>query len=343
MFNISIRSLGHTRLVGIPRKGDRSKCVILSNQLLRKMKYPAYQQQLGRNALCITCNYKFMTQTRGWADNLKAICHPFRDTSIFPKDKQLHLFSESDFIDELWVNAERGKGSEKKYDFGIFTIDTLQGIKCKGHYSIPYIIDEAHKLGMRGFVHDYYPTSSQQPNLRDAAVGSDAWALKKTRKRFKRCPEYPMIRGIRTQKQLSKMMHQCRFIIFPNTADASPRMIPETLIRGVPIMLNKNIYGGWKYLTDNNGIFYDGANNFGAFERKKDYYLGEIRKALQTISSRKYDLEKIKTEYYEQYGFFKSARRLAGIINGLEGKNLYSHVFYKGFQRPLKRWQLLEK
>ena len=103
-----IRPLGHADLMGIPRKGDQRQCIKLPNKALRKLKYPDYQKRLGPNAICIVCNYKFLTKSRGWAENLKAICHPFRDTKVFPEDKQLHLFSESDFVDELWINVERG-------------------------------------------------------------------------------------------------------------------------------------------------------------------------------------------------------------------------------------------
>jgi len=337
-----IRSVSHAQLIGIPRKGDPKKCLLLPNKVLRKLKYPDYQRTLGNNAICIVCNYKFMLKTRGWADNVKAICHPFRDVSMLPGNKQLELFSESDFVDELWINTEKG-GYNHKYDFVIFTIDTTQGIICKGHYSIPMIAKAASDLGMRGLVLDYYLLNAPKSNVNNEPSGSFGHNLRKTRKRLRRCDNIEMVRGLQSQKTLCKMMKSSRCVIFPNTADASPRMIPEALIRGVPIMVNKNIYGGWKYVNETNGVFYDGPESLKQMDKKRDYYLDQIAKALKTIKSKQYDPNNIKKNYYSEYGFYRSAKRLAGIINDIEQKNRWKYVFYRGFNHLLKRWQNFEK
>ena len=49
----------------------------------------------------------------------------------------------------------------------------------------------------------------------------------------------------------------CRFGLFPNITDCSPRMISECFVHNVPVMVNKDILGGWKYIVPETGIFFD--------------------------------------------------------------------------------------
>ena len=329
-----IRGSDFAPLVGITRKGDQRNCVNLPNKILRKMKYPDLQRSLGDNAICMVCNYKFLLKTRKWANNIRAICHPFRDESRFRKvskvssDVILELLVESDFIDKLWINVERG-GGEKKFDYSIFTLDTPQGIKCKGFYAVPMIANIAHELKMRGIVRDYYSTIASQENVSRAREGSIGYDLRRTRKRLKRYEQAGMVhirRGQADQKRVSKEMKSSRCVIFPNTADASPKMISEALVRGVPIIVNKNIFGGWHYITKTNGLFYDGPTSRADMEKKKEYYEGEIRRVLNEFNSRTYKPDDIREEYYSRYGFYRSSKRLAELINRMEGREKYRYV-----------------
>ena len=342
-----IRGSDTVPLVGIPRKGDQRHCVSLRNQVLRKMKFPDFQKRLGENALCVVCNYKFMIKTRGWADNIKVICHPFRDEEKFreiskiPKGTKTEYLCESDFIDKRWINVKKGS-HEVKFDYVIFTLDTPQGIKCKGFYAVPLIANVAHELNMRGLIRDYYNTSGPQENISKDPVGSIGHDLRKTRKRLRRCRDEGLVqvrRGEGDQKRVCKEMKQSRCVIFPNYADASPKMISEALVRGAPIIVNKNIYGGWQYVTETNGLLYDGPTSRADMEKKRDYYADEMKRVLSEFNSKGYNPDDIKEEYYSKYGFYNSAKRLAGIINDIEGKRLYRYVFYKGFQYLLKRWK----
>jgi len=234
---MKIRPGPHLGLAAVHNSGEVSK---IQNEVLRKLKYPVYQQRLNRNSICIVCNYVFQDKTRGWADNIKAICHPFHDEKlgIFPNDKKLYLLSESDFIDELWVSCERGSHKDKKYDFTCFTIGTEQGIKCKGYHVLPLIAKAANELGLRGHIIDYYPSTMPRAHIpTNAEPYSLAYDLRKSMKHLRRY-KIEMIKGIQSQKLLCKTIKRSRFILFPNTRDASPRMIPEVLVRGTPILVN---------------------------------------------------------------------------------------------------------
>jgi glycosyltransferase involved in cell wall biosynthesis len=52
-------------------------------------------------------------------------------------------------------------------------------------------------------------------------------------------------------------MNQCKFLFCTSIYDASPRIIVEALSLDIPVLLNKNILGGWKYITETTGMFFD--------------------------------------------------------------------------------------
>ena len=73
--------------------------------------------------------------------------------------------------------------------------------------------------------------------------GSSAQALRKTRKHIAKCSNLKLLPR-QSSSMVSKIMQRSRFLFVPNSADASPRVITEALIRGIPIIMNKKIYGG---------------------------------------------------------------------------------------------------
>jgi len=70
--------------------------------------------------------------------------------------------------------------------------------------------------------------------------------------------------------ELTNVMEQSEFFFIPNLSDASPRVAAEALLRNVPLMMNRHIAGGWKYVNDQTGVFFDGADDFWpALERMR--------------------------------------------------------------------------
>ena len=53
----------------------------------------------------------------------------------------------------------------------------------------------------------------------------------------------------------------CRVLIAPNVHDASPRVLAEAMSLDVPILVNKYIVGGWKYVNEDTGAFFESADN----------------------------------------------------------------------------------
>lgn len=59
------------------------------------------------------------------------------------------------------------------------------------------------------------------------------------------------------------LAHLCRarFLFVPNEQDASPRVLAEALCLDVPIVVNRRILGGWKYINAFTGLFFDGEED----------------------------------------------------------------------------------
>ncbi len=53
----------------------------------------------------------------------------------------------------------------------------------------------------------------------------------------------------------------CRVLFAPNVHDASPRVLAEAMSLDVPILVNKYIVGGWKYVNRDTGAFFDSVDN----------------------------------------------------------------------------------
>jgi hypothetical protein len=76
-------------------------------------------------------------------------------------------------------------------------------------------------------------------------------------------------------------IRQSRFVVIPNLEDASPRLLTEALCLEKPILVNEDILGGWKYVNDRTGTFFNQnniqekatwlMNNYGNFTPRKFY------------------------------------------------------------------------
>jgi len=65
-----------------------------------------------------------------------------------------------------------------------------------------------------------------------------------------------------------KHIASSKFLLCTSQEDASPRMITECLSIDVPILMNKNILGGWKYIKPETGEFFtDDQDVVDAYKR----------------------------------------------------------------------------
>lgn len=70
------------------------------------------------------------------------------------------------------------------------------------------------------------------------------------------CPWNVTTTGFLPWDEYKEIVASTRFLFVPNLHDASPRVITEALAMNVPVLLNENILGGYKYVNDNTGRFF---------------------------------------------------------------------------------------
>eukprot|EP00873_Tetraselmis_striata_P022986 jgi/Tetstr1/443250/TSEL_031285.t1 len=121
--------------------------------------------------------------------------------------------------------------------------------------------------------------------------------------------------------ELTNTMEQSEFFFVPNQSDASPRVAVEAMLRGTPLIMNKHISGGWKYINDQTGVFFDGAKDF--------------LPAIQRLRALR-DAGKLRPRewFMEHYGPRKASLRLQAFIELAVGKERLA----KANSLPRARW-----
>ena len=100
--------------------------------------------------------------------------------------------------------------------------------------------------------------------------------------------------------ELIEKMNKSKFILMPNLEDASPRVLVEALSLNKPVLVNESILGGWKYVNDKTGEFYN-ENNIKE----------QAEKLLKNIENNQYS----PREYYTtHYGTVNSGKRFKNFL-----------------------------
>ena len=79
--------------------------------------------------------------------------------------------------------------------------------------------------------------------------------------------------------------------------DCSPLLLVESLIRECPVLVNEDILGGWKYVDQDTGSFF----NLNNLDKNLDFMLSK-----KNFNSR--------DSYMAKYGYLKTSIRLARFI-----------------------------
>lgn len=190
-------------------------------------------------------------------------CHCFREPEKYIRGNiPKILLSESDF------NSEdlEFKVMEKKYDYiAVQPKDNDQcEIKWTGYYKNWPLAEKCIKV------------LSDELNLKGLIVGRDS------------CPV-----NIKNQENIETTgfldygifldkIRQSKFMLLPNLEEASPRILTESLSMNVPVFVNEQILGGWKYVNDDTGVFFNESNikeqallllnNYDNY-KPRDYYI----------------------------------------------------------------------
>lgn len=98
---------------------------------------------------------------------------------------------------------------------------------------------------------------------------------------------------------LQEKMAQSRFLFVPNMYDASPRVVSECITKNIPVLMNKNIVCGSKYINYETGEFFNDEN--------------DITNALKILLNKINDISP-QNWWKENYGIEKSERKLCKFL-----------------------------
>lgn len=263
--------------------------------------------------------FAFVSSPRVYKDEflrsrVKGWCHAFRNPNDYlPIKTPKILLPESDFMDESFL--QKCDSSIKKYDFFYFTINCKEGIIHKGLdvfcKSLPVLCGQKK---LKGIVIVYFPNVPHSKKFKNLD--------KKYSVLIDKYSDYlTFYWGKLNQKQMASIMSECRFGFFPNKIDNSPRIISESLIRNVPILVNENIHGGWHYVNENTGQLFN---------------LNNIDEKISKMVDLKYNP---RDYFVSNYGFKKSSIKLARFIQSIvQLDKEYSHIYFNNYEKILKTY-----
>jgi len=234
------------------------------------------------NTICEYGNFFFKgkridTLVDGWL-------HPFKDDRII-KNKNKLLLSESDFVDNIdFLNNYNIYSKKIKYDFICYCpSDENNDSKGGWHYH-----NKNWPLAKKTI-----ETACNDLNLKGILVGRKDAQLNIEKNKLKRYENLDHITFI-------KKISECKFMIISSYEDASPRVICESILLNTPVLVNKDIIGGWKYVNSNTGAFY--SEN-------------DIKKKIKTLLNRKYSPREY---YFKNYGIEISGKKFRDFIVNID-------------------------
>jgi len=149
---------------------------------------------------------------------------------------RLANISESDFYD---AELTKTPDSSKKYDFVYVCLkDDDTTCPMDGWNAINRNFNLALKC---------FPIMMNEMNLKVLVIGRINCGLQQL------YGEKITIMDFLPFSEFQDVLRQCRFLFVPNIYDASPRVISEAIIKGIPVLMNRSIVCGSKYITDQTG------------------------------------------------------------------------------------------
>lgn len=207
-------------------------------------------------------------------------CHCFRNPDNYIKfNIPKILISESDFNAD---NLEYNQNSIIKYDY--ITLQPVDNNECSlawhGHNKNWPLAEKCIQI----FADEF--------NLKGLIVGREKCPVRVKNKNNVETT------GFLQYYDLNDKIKSSRFMLLPNFEDASPRVLTEALSMNKPIFVNENILGGWKYVNDKTGEFFNENN---------------IREKLKILLDN-YDKYEPRTYFLNNHGLKNTGKELAKFL-----------------------------
>ena len=101
-----------------------------------------------------------------------------------------------------------------------------------------------------------------------------------------------------------KNFNKCRFILCPSILDASPRVVSESMCFNLPVLMNKKILGGWQYVNEKTGSFFDPDTIETNFEPVLDKFIKKLNNNEYTP----------REWFIKNYGKYNSGKKLMDFV-----------------------------
>lgn len=201
--------------------------------------------------------------------------HMMRDPSIFPSHVKLLLMSQSDF------SLPRDSPSlTKKFDFTFAGSDQDVANDCVGWASF---------AKNWSFVKEALEMMCGEYNMKGVLVATKDKQDQKACSIPKVCEGKIIQTKFLDQGQFFSYAKQSKFVFLPQVYDASPRVSTQALALDVPVLMNWNIAGGWKYVNEKTGEFFHDMSDFRE----------SLDRIMQSIAAGKYEPRKYIFQHYD--------------------------------------------
>jgi hypothetical protein len=190
--------------------------------------------------------------------------------------------SESDFYDI--ENDNISSLTEKKYDFIYVCNKDSDECPMTGWNAI----NRNYALALRCF-----PIMVKKYGLKGLCVGRIGCDLSEYGNMIETTDFLPWA-------DIQQKMRESKFLFVPNIYDASPRVVAECITKGLPVLMNRSIICGSKYITPDTGELFTDEH--------------DIHNALNSITTKSYNC---KLWWTQHYGIQKSGKKLAEFIKSV--------------------------
>lgn len=179
-------------------------------------------------------DFDFTKNIKNWL-----CCFKDKESYGFTEFNNVIDMSESDFYDIEMIPVI--PQNSKKYDF--IYICNKDGDTCplNGWNAINRNYDLALKC---------FPILMDEFKLKGLVVGREGCGLEEL------YTEKIEVVGFLEWHILQNKMRESRFLFVPNIYDASPRVVAECITKNVPVLMNKEILCGFKYIHPETGEFF---------------------------------------------------------------------------------------
>jgi len=312
-------------IVGITSEGlSRPLPLTVIRKPIEKIMLPKLER---KNTIIIASHYRWLDSRQFIPKNCIKVFHSFDKPIEWCGHPQAAL-SESDMVDKCWCGGVKAK--RKPNGVLMVTLDHEAGMHTKGFYMTAAVAQACKKIGERLTIIDYGRgggTSSELEKVRNF-LSKNNYAI------TRRKPD-------NDQKALAEIFRDHKLFVCSSIKDASPKTVPESLCRGLRVVMNKSCWGGKKYINEANGrIVKMPESAEEMWDNFKDIVDG-LCVSINDEINRSKDPSSISDLYHSSWGLYNSSMLLASELkNQFPG---YVAICYEEFRKHVLKEVLCRK